>query len=262
MTSAVESVWAALGPSLDAATADLARCTPLAAGLGAETEAEARAVSADLQALRAATNADPLALWQPDPAGPPRAAAPTPPPPTGCASAWPPSPPGSPSSTGCGSRPGAASTGSPPPWRAPAPTARKPSPRGGRPRRGSPRCRRPRPTSASRRWPDWTPWRRAASGSRLAAELERCEADLAASGAKTAELRQAAEAALDKRDELRGLLRAYKAKAARLGAAEDEDLAGRYEQAYRLLWTAPCDLPAAEAAVADYQRAILAKGRQ
>jgi hypothetical protein len=98
--------------------------------------------------------------------------------------------------------------------------------------------------------------------SRLAAELERCEADLAASGAKTADLRQAAEAALGKRDELRGLLRAYKAKAARLGAAEDDDLAGRHEQAYQLLWTAPCDLPAAEAAVADYQRAILAKGRQ
>ena len=98
---------------------------------------------------------------------------------------------------------------------------------------------------------------------RLAAELDRCEADLAASGAQTAGLRQAATAAIDKRDELRGLLRAYKAKAGRLGAAEDPGLAARYEQAYRLLWTAPCDLAAAEAAVADYQRAILAtKGRQ
>ena len=96
-----------------------------------------------------------------------------------------------------------------------------------------------------------------------AAELERCEADLAASGARTAELRQVASAAIDKRDELRGLLRAYKAKAARLGAAEDADLACRHERAYQLLWTAPCDLTAAEAAVADYQRAILAtKGRQ
>src|SRR3984957_8617922 len=69
VTSAVESVWAAFGPPLDAATADLARCAPLAAGLGADTEAELRAVSADLQALRTATNADPLALWRPAPPG-------------------------------------------------------------------------------------------------------------------------------------------------------------------------------------------------
>ena len=39
VTSAVQSVWAAVGPPLDAATADLARSRPLAAGLGAETEA-------------------------------------------------------------------------------------------------------------------------------------------------------------------------------------------------------------------------------
>ena len=70
-------------------------------------------------------------------------------------------------------------------------------------------------------------------------------------------MRQAAAAAIDKRDELRGLLRAYKAKAARLGAAEDPDLAARHDQAHGLLWTAPCDLAAAEAAVAAYQRAIL-----
>jgi hypothetical protein len=60
-----------------------------------------------------------------------------------------------------------------------------------------------------------------------------------------------------KRDELRGLLGAYKAKAARLGAAEDPGLAGRYDQARDLLWTAPCDLAAAEAAVAGYQQAVL-----
>ena len=93
--------------------------------------------------------------------------------------------------------------------------------------------------------------------SRLAAELDRCEAELAAATAQTADVRQAAAAAIGKRDELRGLLRAYKAKAARLGAAEDQDLAARYDQARGLLWTAPCDLAAAEAAVAAYQRAIL-----
>ena len=60
-----------------------------------------------------------------------------------------------------------------------------------------------------------------------------------------------------RRDELRGLLGADKAKAARLGAAEDAALAERYDRARDLLWTAPCDLAAAEAAVADYQRAVL-----
>jgi hypothetical protein len=62
---------------------------------------------------------------------------------------------------------------------------------------------------------------------------------------------------------LRGLLGAYKAKAVRLGAAEDTELAARYDQAYEQLWTAPCDLAAAESAVSAYQRAILAtKGRR
>ena len=60
-----------------------------------------------------------------------------------------------------------------------------------------------------------------------------------------------------KRDELRGLLGAYKAKAARLGGAEDSGLAQQYDRARDLLWTAPCDLAAAEAAVAAYQQAVL-----
>ena len=60
-----------------------------------------------------------------------------------------------------------------------------------------------------------------------------------------------------------GLLGAYKAKAARLGMAEDADLAVRYDQVRDLLWTAPCDLAAAEAAVDGYQQAILAvEGRR
>ena len=58
------------------------------------------------------------------------------------------------------------------------------------------------------------------------------------------------------RDELRGLLGAYKAKAARLGVAEEADLVASYDQARDLLWTAPCDLTAASTAVAGYQRAI------
>ena len=263
VTSAVESVWTALGPPLDAATADLARCAPLVAALGTDAEAEFRAVSADLDSLRAASNADPLALWHPDPA--------------------------------VTLQGGRADTSSADRLRERAAALAARIAELDRVRRQA-RHRIDELTAAvagarAARQDAVAAWQEAATRitalpapppdigepplagldalaargqwSRLAAELDRCEADLAASGAQTAGLRQAAAAAIDKRDELRGLLRAYKAKAARLGAAEDADLAGLDEQAYQLLWTAPCDLAAAEAAVADYQRAILAtKGRQ
>jgi hypothetical protein len=65
-------------------------------------------------------------------------------------------------------------------------------------------------------------------------------------------------ALLDRRDELRGLLDAYRARAARLGAVEDSALEARYSQAQELLWTAPCDLPSATAAVTGYQQAVRA----
>ena len=67
-----------------------------------------------------------------------------------------------------------------------------------------------------------------------------------------------AGALLDRREELRGLLDAYQARAARLGGAEDTDLDARYARARELLWTAPCDLSAATAAVTGYQQAVLA----
>ena len=98
---------------------------------------------------------------------------------------------------------------------------------------------------------------------RLEAELDRFEGELAASAAQTSESQRSVAALVARRDELRGLLGAYKAKAARLGAAENEDLAARYDQARELLWTAPCDLAAATAAVTGYQQAILAmEGRR
>jgi hypothetical protein len=97
---------------------------------------------------------------------------------------------------------------------------------------------------------------------RLRAELDRCEAELAASAAQTQEMRRLAAAAVARRDELRGLLGAYKAKAARLGASEDVAISRRYDQARDLLWSAPCDLGAAEAAVSGYQQAILATERR
>jgi hypothetical protein len=96
--------------------------------------------------------------------------------------------------------------------------------------------------------------------SRLAAELDAIEAEAAAAVQRYREAERVAGVLLRRRDELRGLLDAYQAKAARLGAAEDAELTRRYQRARDLLWTAPCDLAAASAAVADYQQAILALG--
>jgi len=92
---------------------------------------------------------------------------------------------------------------------------------------------------------------------RLASELDLLDRELATATAAFKEAERAVVAAMANRDELRGLLGAYKAKAARLGGAEDPGLAERYDQARDLLWTAPCDLAAAAAAVAAYQRAVL-----
>jgi hypothetical protein len=62
---------------------------------------------------------------------------------------------------------------------------------------------------------------------------------------------------LDRHRELRGLLDAYRAKGARLGAAENIELAALYQRARDLVRAAPCDLPAAGDAVRGYQRAVL-----
>jgi len=91
---------------------------------------------------------------------------------------------------------------------------------------------------------------------RLSAELDTIEAEAAAATQRCREAQRAAEALLGRRDELRGLLGAYQAKAARLGAAENTELSTLYLQAQDLLWTAPCDLDASAAAVTRYQRAI------
>ncbi|TJZ55855.1 hypothetical protein FCH28_11220 [Streptomyces piniterrae] len=65
----------------------------------------------------------------------------------------------------------------------------------------------------------------------------------------------AVTAPLAVRAELRGRLDAYKAKVARHGLAEDPVLMERYDAARRMLWSAPCDLRAAEQAVWRYQQA-------
>jgi hypothetical protein len=99
---------------------------------------------------------------------------------------------------------------------------------------------------------------------RLAAELDTIESEAAAARERYRDAGRAAAALLDRREELRGLLDAYQAKSIRLGAAEDTELGKLYAQAHDLLWTAPCDLASAAAAVTHYQEAILALtgGRQ
>jgi hypothetical protein len=257
VTSAVEAVWAAVAVPLDAATTELARIRPLAAGLGADLEAELRDAEAAVAAQRAAANADPLALWRPAAGG----------------------------AVGEGRVETAAATKARDLVMALAPRITEAD----RVRRQArqriddleaataaaradrrdaiavrqeaatritvlpplpPEIAAP-PLASLGALADGGQW------TRLAAELDRCTAELAAATAQTADLRRTAADAVDKRDELRGLLRAYKVKAARLGAAEDPALASSYDQAHGLLWTAPCDLAAAEAAVASYQRAIL-----
>jgi len=87
------------------------------------------------------------------------------------------------------------------------------------------------------------------------AELERA-ADEALERAR-GDLRLSA-GLLDRRGELRGRLEAYRAKAARLGLAEDERVTELYGEAREVLWTAPCDLRRATTVVAEFQRAIRA----
>ena len=107
------------------------------------------------------------------------------------------------------------------------------------------------PLKAAGRWP------------RLASELDLLEEQAAAAAKGCRDAEQQAAGLLDRRDELRGLLDAYQARAARLGGAEDSDLDARYDRARDLLWTAPCDLPAAADAVTGYQQAVLAlSGRE
>lgn len=92
---------------------------------------------------------------------------------------------------------------------------------------------------------------------RLATELEAIDHDAVAAAAQWQEAGSAAQALLDRRNELRGLLDAYRAKAAKQGAAENVELAALYQRARDLLRDAPCDLLTAGDAVRLYQRLVL-----
>jgi chromosome segregation ATPase len=85
------------------------------------------------------------------------------------------------------------------------------------------------------------------------ADLDRAAADALN---RAREALQAITGLLDRRNELRGRLEAYRAKAARLGHAEDAELTRLRQRARDLLWEAPCDLREATVAVTSYQRAV------
>ncbi|MFF8099154.1 hypothetical protein ACF07S_05085 [Streptomyces sp. NPDC016640] len=99
-------------------------------------------------------------------------------------------------------------------------------------------------------------YRRHAQWHRLSPLLESLEQKAEDELLRARESLTAVTAPLAVRAELRGRLDAYKAKAARLGCAEDPELVERYEKARRMLWSAPCDLRAAGQAVLRYQHAV------
>lgn len=65
---------------------------------------------------------------------------------------------------------------------------------------------------------------------------------------------------LERRDELRGRLEAYRARSVRLGLAEDPGVAELHDRAHRELWTAPGDLSAATVALVAYRRSMEQSG--
>jgi hypothetical protein len=89
---------------------------------------------------------------------------------------------------------------------------------------------------------------------RLRDELAAVERAAASAAERAAHLREAADGLLLRRAELRGRLDAYRAKAGRLGLVEHTELSARHRAARDLLYTSPCDLPAATRAVVAYQR--------
>jgi hypothetical protein len=68
-----------------------------------------------------------------------------------------------------------------------------------------------------------------------------------------------AQGLLDRRTELKGRLKAYDAKAVRLGLAEDPELVSARRLARGLMSRQPCDLRAVTQAVVDYQQVLSAK---
>ncbi|MFC8276086.1 hypothetical protein ACFUJR_26820 [Streptomyces sp. NPDC057271] len=111
------------------------------------------------------------------------------------------------------------------------------------------------PTVLQERLSTAAEYRRHAQWHRLSPLLESLEQEAEDELQRARASLTAVTAPLAVRAELRGRLDAYKAKVARLGAAEDPLLVERYDAARRMLWSAPCDLRVAEQAVLRYQQA-------
>lgn len=92
---------------------------------------------------------------------------------------------------------------------------------------------------------------------RLGSELDLITKQAAEVTRQCKDAEQAAAGLVGQRNEMRGLLDSYRAMAGGIGAAENAELEAIYEQAKALLWSAPCDLEAATAAVNGYQQAVL-----
>ncbi|MFF8836698.1 hypothetical protein [Streptomyces sp. NPDC015130] len=111
------------------------------------------------------------------------------------------------------------------------------------------------PTALQERLATAAEYRRHQQWHRLSPLLDSLEREAEDELMRARESLTAVTAPLAVRAELRGRLDAYKAKVARLGAAEDPLLVERYDTARRMLWSAPCDLRVAEQAVLRYQQA-------
>jgi DNA repair exonuclease SbcCD ATPase subunit len=98
--------------------------------------------------------------------------------------------------------------------------------------------------------------RQAGRWSELAEDLATVEESVRRAQERAGELRGLADGLLARRDELRGRLDAYRAKAAGKGLAEHGELTARYTDAHDLLFTAPCDLRGSTRAVYAYQQAL------
>jgi hypothetical protein len=104
--------------------------------------------------------------------------------------------------------------------------------------------------------------RSAGRWARLASELQAVQQQAETAAGSCRDAQREALALLERRNELRGLLEAYRARAAKLGAAEDAGLDVLERRAREVLWSAPCDLSAAADAVTGYQQAVLTISRQ
>ena len=93
-------------------------------------------------------------------------------------------------------------------------------------------------------------WPAAAKG------LEQWREEAGALHARATAVAAANRAPLERRNDLRGLLDAYRAKAAAQGLAEDPGLTERYRSAREALYAYRCDVRRAETVVREYGRAI------